>query len=345
MMSYRKYFEQISTGLRNLHRMLQSVQRFLEAVEASPELTLPDWLAAYRNECAHVLAHPEVQTFLKDGGRDSSFSFWRIYLYDAEFRRGHRAALERLLEICHELDALRSLGRVVEREGLVFPSFVDEETAGAGPWVSARALVHPLVEDAVANEVSLGRGPRFLFVTGPNMAGKTTFMKALGVAVYLAHVGMGVSAREMELRALDGICSSLNVEDNLAQGYSFYFAEVRRVKTVGELLQRGLRLLVLFDELFKGTNVRDALDGSRMVVEGFRSWPESAFVLSSHLLELAEEVEADSALSFRCFESEVVDGRPHFSYRMRDGVSRDRLGMLILENEGVPRLLEPPAGD
>ena len=340
MMSYRKYFEQISTGLRNLHRLLQSVRRFLDA---TAQTEVPAWLAAYRSECANLLAEPTVQRFLEHGGRDSSFPFWRVYQYDAVFRRAYRDGLERLLEICHELDALRSLGRVVERESLVFPRFSGGPDEG-GPWVRAGDLTHPLVPDAVANDVSLGRGPRFLFITGPNMAGKTTFMKALGLAVYLAHLGMGVSARSLELRVFDGICSSLNVEDNLAQGYSFYFAEVKRVKSVAERLQQGLRLLVLFDELFKGTNVRDALDGSRMVVEGFRSWPESAFVLSTHLLELAEEIEADGALSFRCFESEVVEGRPRFSYRMRDGISRDRLGMLILENEGVPRLLEPPSG-
>lgn len=372
MMSYRKYFEQISAGVRNLHRLLQSVERFVADTEPFDTAgTLPSWLGAYRAFCVELLERPTLQRFLREGPGGGSFGFWKIYLYDAEFRRTHRTELERLLEICHELDALRALGRAVERHALVFPRFVDavvdarfvarppepSPTGGEGgdapgptpqgvgshaPLIRVEGLAHPLVEAAVANDASLGRAAHFLFLTGPNMAGKTTYMKALGLAVYLAHVGMGVSARAMELRSFQGICSSLNVEDNLAHGYSFYLAEVRRVRTVGELLQKGLRLLVLFDELFKGTNVRDALDGSRLVIEGFRGWPESIFVLSSHLLELADEIPANGGLVFRCFEASVYDGRPRFTYRLRDGVSTHRLGMLILENEGIPRLLERP---
>ncbi|MEZ4654987.1 MAG: hypothetical protein R3E12_15710 [Candidatus Eisenbacteria bacterium] len=185
----------------------------------------------------------------------------------------------------------------------------------------------------------LGPKSHFLFLTGPNMAGKTTFMKALGVTVYLAHIGMAVPAGRLEIGNLDALASSLNVEDNLVRGHSFYFSEVRRVKDVAEALQAGRRLLVLFDELFKGTNVKDAIDGSRLVIEGLLQWETGLFVLSSHLVELTEPLSRVDRITFSYFESTLRDGRPQFSYRLRPGVSHQRLGMLILENEGVPALL------
>jgi DNA mismatch repair ATPase MutS len=193
----------------------------------------------------------------------------------------------------------------------------------------------------VPNDLSLDRERSFLFLTGPNMAGKTTFMKALGSAVYLAHVGMSVPARRLVVGGLDTVTSSLHVEDNLERGHSFFYSEVRRVKEVAASLQAGRRQLVLFDELFKGTNVKDAIDGSSLVIEGLLRWSSSLFVLSSHLIELEESLAPHPRIRFFSFESAVEEGRPRFSYRLRPGVSRERLGMLILENEGIPALLRP----
>lgn len=334
--SYRKYYETLAAGLRNLHRFLLNLRRF---AERSSDDDLPEWLDGYRRACAQVLEDERIVRFLRAGGSTSRFWFWQVYRFDALLRRELREDLIRIVRLVYEIDALRALGIAVEAHGFRFPELVEDPPDG-GFSIEAEDLFHPLLRDPQANDVELGRGRNFLFLTGPNMAGKTTYMKSLGVAAYLAHIGMAVPARSFRMTRLDGIASSLNVNDNLTAGYSFFYAEVRRVKTVAEALRRDRRLLVLFDELFKGTNVKDALDGSRMVVEGFERWEDSCFVLSSHLIELAEEIEGHPPVVFRCFESEVVDGKPHFSYRLRDGISTDRLGLLILRNEGVPDLLE-----
>jgi DNA mismatch repair ATPase MutS len=229
------------------------------------------------------------------------------------------------------------------------------------PGIVCEGLFHPFLVEPVPNDIRLDTEQGFIFLTGPNMAGKTTLMKALGLAVYMAHLGLPVPCRSMRLALLDGVFSSLSVEDNLGKGYSFFYAEVRRVKDVAEQLHHGRHLLVLFDELFKGTNLKDALDGSRLVVDGFRGFPGSLFVLSSHLLELGEElvefgeelIEPEAGpkvaapfripIRFQRFDADVHEGQPRFSYILRDGVSTERLGMLILQNEGIPDLLRSPS--
>jgi DNA mismatch repair ATPase MutS len=79
------------------------------------------------------------------------------------------------------------------------------------------------------------------------------------------------------------------------------------------------------------------------VIRKFTLWPGNLFILSSHLIELAEEVRGNPSIAFYSFESSVVDGRPLFTYKINEGISRERLGLLILQNEGIPDLLEPPS--
>ena len=132
------------------------------------------------------------------------------------------------------------------------------------------------------------------------------------------------------------------------KGFSYYYTEVDRVRTVAQSLHDGRHLFVLFDELFKGTNIKDAFDGSSLVIHGFLRFPKSRFLVSSHLVELkdrldkeisAKSASVESPIQYVYFESEVVDGTPCFSYHLRPGISEERLGLLILKNEGIERLL------
>jgi len=99
------------------------------------------------------------------------------------------------------------------------------------------------------------------------MAGKSTFIKAVGTAVFLAHLGMGVPAKEMQLSLFDGILSNINVVDNIAKGESYFFNEVQRIKNTIIKINNKNKWLVLIDELFKGTNVQDAMKCSSTVIE------------------------------------------------------------------------------
>ena len=135
-----------------------------------------------------------------------------------------------------------------------------------------------LLPTPVSYNVELNQQANFLFLTGANMAGKSTFIKAVGVAVYLAHVGMGVPAKSFQLSLFDGLLSNIQVEDNISRGESYFFNEVQRIKKTIEKINDGRNWLILIDELFKGTNVQDAMKCSTTVIEGLRKMKNTLFI-------------------------------------------------------------------
>ena len=172
------------------------------------------------------------------------------------------------------------------------------------------------------------------------MAGKSTYIKAVGIAVYLAHAGMGVPAKHMRLSVMDGMLSNINVIDNVAKGESYFFNEVQRIKATIGKVNNGKKWLILIDELFKGTNIQDAMKCSIAVIEGLLKVQQSLFILSTHLYEISDELKQYDNIVFNYFKTEVADGKLSFNYQLKEGISNDRLGYLILKNEGVVGLLE-----
>jgi DNA mismatch repair ATPase MutS len=172
------------------------------------------------------------------------------------------------------------------------------------------------------------------------MAGKSTFIRAVGVSVFLAHVGMGVPAGEMRLNLFDGILSNINVVDNIAKGESYFFNEVQRIRDTLTKISGNKKWLVLIDELFKGTNVQDAMKCSTTVIKGLIKIPRSLFILSTHLYEIGDELKQYPNISFRYFETSVKDDQLEFSYQLKEGISNDRIGYLILKREKVVEMLE-----
>jgi DNA mismatch repair ATPase MutS len=171
------------------------------------------------------------------------------------------------------------------------------------------------------------------------MAGKTTYLKAVSISVFLAHVGMGVPAKRLRLTPLDALFSTLAPEENIREGLSYFMAEVRRVREVAEAVAGGMRALVVFDEVFRGTNVKDAFDASQLVIRGFAKHPQCRSLFSSHLVELAEPLAQEPGIRFTCFEGRLRDGRAVYDFLLKEGVSDQRFGLHLLEQEGVPQLL------
>jgi DNA mismatch repair ATPase MutS len=179
-----------------------------------------------------------------------------------------------------------------------------------------------------------------LFLTGANMAGKSTLMKSFGIAVYLAHMGFPVAAAEMEFSVREGLYSSINVPDDLSLGYSHFFAEVLRVKKVAEAVSAGRNLVVIFDELFKGTNVKDAYDATLSVTEALAAYSRCWFVISTHIIEVGETLRQRSDNLQFAYLPTVMDGAtPRYPYILEKGITNDRHGMLIIGNEGILDML------
>jgi DNA mismatch repair ATPase MutS len=180
------------------------------------------------------------------------------------------------------------------------------------------------------------------------MAGKTTYLRASGIALYLAHLGMGVPARSFRFSPCQRLFSSITVHDNVRSGVSFFRAEALRTKSIAQAVNAGYRVVALLDEPFMGTNVKDALDASRAILERFASKQGSVFLVSSHLIELGDHMVATGQVDCRHFEALEHEGRLRFDYLLLPGVSTQRLGMRVLREEGIFALLdgnEPGAGN
>ena len=255
----------------------------------------------------------------------------------AGFIRYHyKLNMYELMDIYAKLDAWYGMAQAVKFYGLEFPEFKVSEQ----PLVTANGLYHILLEAPVAYDITLNPADNFIFLTGANMAGKSTFIKSIGIAVFLAHIGMGVPVKKMQLSLFDGLLSNINVVDNVVKGESYFYNEVQRIKSTVTRISNGKKWLILIDELFKGTNVQDAMKCSSTVIEGLLKIKNSLFILSTHLYEIGADLEKYPNIGFKYFETSVSGEQLYFSYRLKDGISNDRLGYLILKKEGVVDMLE-----
>ena len=255
----------------------------------------------------------------------------------AHYIRYHfKQNLLEIIEIYFQLDAWYGMAMAVEEFRLVFPIFIMSQK----PKLNVRGLYHLLLHEPVAYDLELDVDNNFIFLTGANMAGKSTFIKAVGGAAFLAHIGMGVPAKSMELSLFDGLLSNINVVDNVVKGESYFYNEVQRIKNTILKINDGRKWLILIDELFKGTNVQDAMKCSTVVIEGLIKIKSSLFILSTHLYEIAEVLKEYPNIKFKYFETNVEDEQLSFNYNLKDGISNDRLGYLILKREKVIDLLE-----
>jgi DNA mismatch repair protein MutS len=264
------------------------------------------------------------------------FSYTDTVRYGKFIRYEYKHNLYELISIFGRLDAWYSMAMAMKTYSLSMPD-VNEN---AHPFINAKGLYHVLLPAPVPYDIDMNIDSNFIFLTGANMAGKSTFIKAVGSAVFLAHLGMGVPATEMSLTVFDGLLSNINVVDNIVKGESYFFNEVQRIKNTILKINDGRKWLVLIDELFKGTNVQDAMKCSSTVVKGLIKISSSLFILSTHLYEIGEELKAYPNISFKYFETAVLEDQLQFSYQLRDGISNDRIGYVILKREKVVEMLE-----
>ncbi len=287
-------------------------------------------------ERARKLLNAEILTEISKRPKEQAYDVAETIYYGYYFHIIFKPASEVLLEIFSQFEAWYSMAVAMKTFGLKFPEFVDSED----PCFEADGLYHLLLKEPVPYDVRMDMNSNFIFLTGANMAGKSTFIKSVGLNIFLAHIGLGVPARSMKLSLFDGILTNINVTDNLAKGESFFYNEVQRIKNTVVRINDGHKWLVLIDELFKGTNIQDAMKCSTVVIRGLINIRHALFVLSTHLYEIGEDLRSYPNISFKYFETLTRDNDLVFSYQLKDGISNDRIGYLILQREGVVEILE-----
>jgi len=255
---------------------------------------------------------------------------------DHFFRDTGKHSLRRMLDILYEWDAYFAVAQAARQHELCFPLFNDS----AVPAVRAEGLFHPLLTNPTTNDYQMSGEANCCFISGANMAGKSTFLKSMGLAVYLSHVGFPVPAGSWETSLFNGLITTVNLSDNISQGHSHFYTEVRRVREVVLAIRRKQRMVVIFDELFRGTNVKDASDASLQVIDGLAGISGSLFLVSTHIVEIAAGLQHNPNVFFACFESTMEGGVPWYSYKLKRGISNERMGMVILKNSGILELLK-----
>ena len=259
-----------------------------------------------------------------------------IVAYDHLLKSVMKTKLREIIDFIYDVDVNIAVSNVAVAKGFTYPT----ASLPKDNFISAKALAHPCLNNAVGNEINLDKNSNVLFLTGANMAGKSTLMKAVGISLYLAHMGFPVSAQSFDFSVQDGLYSSINVADNIGLGYSHFYAEVVRVKQAAIGAASGKKLLLMFDELFKGTNVKDAYDGTLAVTEAFAAYCDCLFIVSTHIIEVGEALKKNNNIQFAFLPTYMQGAVPKYTYRLQEGITEDRQGMMIIRNEGILELLE-----
>ncbi|MDA3891113.1 MAG: hypothetical protein PF517_05555 [Salinivirgaceae bacterium] len=263
-------------------------------------------------------------------------SFRDISHFDNLFRGSKKEHIKQLLRIAYHLDAYISISNTKVKHKLGLPKI----TIASEPYLKIRGFFHPFLDSPVMNDIDAVENKNLFFVTGANMAGKSTFLKTIGLCVYLAHVGFPVPANVMEISVFSGLFSTINISDDINKGYSHYYSEVKRVKDIAVKIKKKKKVLVIFDELFRGTNVKDAFDGTTMVTKAFSQLEDCLFFISSHIIEVGKELKHIKNVEFKCFKSSMEGEVPIYNYKLANGISNERLGLTILKNEKIIEIID-----
>ena len=323
---YASVVVELTRGLESAKGMVDSLAGLESLLRAAPPGPLTPVIEAIENARGR-LNGPKIET------RRPHTVFAALRL-DARWRRDDKALFEGVLEAMAAVDAMLSLGLATLDNRWEFPKLVAPEQ---DVWFEG--LYHPLVVDAVPNDFRVEGGRGVVILTGPNTAGKSTFLRAAGIAVYLTHLGCGIPAQSAEVPLFDALFTSMNVTDSVVRGESLFLAEARRLKRLLTMLSDDRRVFALLDEPLKGTNLLDAREAISRVAGSLAKTAHTVTLVASHVLDYESGLAEPEHLRWQHFTAVPLGDRLVCDYRMHTGLSAQRLGMHILEKEGVLRLL------
>jgi ABC-type multidrug transport system fused ATPase/permease subunit len=241
------------------------------------------------------------------------------------------------LDTWSELEALNSLATFAYlNPSYILPVVRADEVQDRKPFATTE-LGHPLLPDSqkVTNDFSFEKQGEVVLITGSNMSGKSTFLRTLGINLCLAFAGGPVNARGFST-TMFRLFTCIKVSDSVTDGYSYFYAEVRRLKALlTELQHEGYPLFFLIDEIFKGTNNRERLIGSRSYVHALVR-RNCLGCISTHDLELVTLAQTLPDVGNYHFREEVIDGEMVFDYHIRSGPSPTTNALKIMQLEGLP---------
>ncbi|MGL5318504.1 MAG: MutS-related protein [Bacteroidales bacterium] len=249
------------------------------------------------------------------------------------WRAEYKTLIPLWVNILYSVDALASfsLFTYTNKDRICFPVISEREVI-----VKAENMRHPLMtqERCVPNPVNIRNISSFVVITGANMAGKSTYLRTVGVNLLFANIGLPVFADAFEFTPMP-LFTSLRTTDSLSQNESYFFAELKRLKLIIDRLNRGERLFIILDEILKGTNSLDKQQGSISLVKQLLSH-SCAGIIATHDLALGDlETLYPERIENFCFEADIKEDKLNFSYMLQKGVAFNMNACFLMKQMGI----------
>ena len=261
------------------------------------------------------------------------WELWQIMRIE-RWKEQHASALPRWIDAIGETDALCSLATFAyNHPDYTFPTLA--ETDGSFR-LQATALGHPLMprDRCVRNDADIMKRPYFVIITGANMAGKSTYLRTIGVNYLLACTGAPVCATRMEVTPVK-LITSLRTSDSLSDNESYFFAELKRLKLIIDKLRAGEQLFIILDEILKGTNSVDKQKGSLALIKQLMTLQADGIIATHDLALGTLAAHYPDNISNFCFEADITDNELTFSYRLRPGVAQNMNACFLMQKMGI----------
>lgn len=312
-----------------LHQMLLFFHR-LESVYFS-RITIKDFPEIYRKDLNRIL---------------SFLSFFELKQYELiirekRLRRKHiKELLNKILKLKTEqkievfwedlflFESYCSISLAIKKREFSFPTFKEKE-------ISLNDFYHPLIKNPIKNDFTAFSN--VIVLNGPNMSGKSTFLKSISLCIYLGNLGLAIPASKGIIPLCSDFSIGINKRDNILSGYSHFMTEITNLKDVVINAAEGKRCFAVFDELFSGTNVEDATEICRTTINGLSRYNNSYFFISTHIQELRDITNNNIATFY--LDCELLDNVPTFTFKLKKGWSDIKVGRILFDKVGLNDLL------
>lgn len=260
--------------------------------------------------------------------------FWELrqVMRIEQWKDTHANDLPRWIETIGEIDAYCSLATFAYNH----PEYIYPKICSQSFHLQAKGLGHPLMDrnKCVRNGIDIDKRPFFIIITGANMAGKSTYLRTVGVNYLLACIGAPVWAEQMKISPAR-LVTSLRTSDSLTDNESYFFAELKRLKLIIDKLEAGEELFIILDEILKGTNSMDKQKGSFALIKQFMNMNANG-IIATHDLLLGTLIDSfPQNIRNYCFEADITNNELTFSYQMRDGVAQNMNACFLMKKMGI----------
>ena len=235
-------------------------------------------------------------------------------------------------EVFNEFDALQSIANYYYNN----PEYCFAAIDDSGPVIKAKNLCHPQIpyEVRVNNDIDVSKPGEFLIITGPNMAGKSTYLRTVALSIVMGQSGAPVCAGSFRCRRLT-LFTSMRTSDSLYKNESYFFAELKRLKEIIEASNIHKNIFIVLDEILKGTNSKDKAEGSKAFLKKIAGSGATGMV-ATHDLTLGElETEMKGNIHNYCFEADTEGKDVTFDYKLRKGITTKMNASVLMKQMGI----------